>query len=633
MAQSDTSGASTSLRSLLETCSDDRLLTVLSALLRALPSPSSKERCAAALRQALAAELDASGDRLKVDQPEAEGGGNAIAAGLVAAAEATWRRILAPPAVGDNATKSSSAAAQSGSGSQVKRPARAMAMPFVSQVKKMSEDRQEEKSSNLGSSDETKEQEGTGAQETDDQDMEDEGVEADAGSQTSTVFVANLPFLTDTEQVKQFFEEHCGGPTRVQSVKLHVNLTGKPKGTAVIVLSDAAAARSAVALNGEVFGDRELIVRLDGQKGKGKGKSKGKEKGKDKSKNRPTRTGNAATAEADSRSVVVKNLPWNATEVHIGEFFAGSGEVNAVRIAKDSKTARPKGFAVVEFKEKSSLVEALKRSGKEMRGRAVRVEALWAPAGAGTEDADDDPANISDSRAAEIEAEMEANQDEVDGKAVAATKKRMREAVAFIKGDGLSVTEGNTADANASDAQDDQNPSVTEEKVEGTSMHSHAQQLLAQASAAVVKGSGGAVEEGSSQKKQRCNEPTTAAPVEIGNFVGGDEGLCQAAGVAERANGSAEALLASEGAEGLKGRLQALGMKAGGAPLERAKRILRLKGLTKLSDVPRDLLSKPPPQPRKPIAFVAATESDKEKAGGGKLAPGEPEQEEPEAAD
>merc|ERR1719221_1611227 len=78
----------------------------------------------------------------------------------------------------------------------------------------------------------------------------------------------------------------------------------------------------------------------------------------------------------DSRSVIVKNLAFNATEANIGELFAGCGEVSAVRIAKEGGYGRSKGFAVVEFVSKDCLKDVLLRNGKELRGREVRIEKM-----------------------------------------------------------------------------------------------------------------------------------------------------------------------------------------------------------------------------------------------------------------
>merc|ERR1711870_222969 len=87
-----------------------------------------------------------------------------------------------------------------------------------------------------------------------------------------------------------------------------------------------------------------------------------------------------------------------------------------------------------------------------------------------------------------------------------------------------------------------------------------------------------------------------------GGEPGFREALALGSQFAERGS-LAASLLESEGADALKGRLLALGLKASGAPLERANRILQLQGCASLSQVPKNLVAKPA---LKGIAFVRA---------------------------
>ena len=45
-----------------------------------------------------------------------------------------------------------------------------------------------------------------------------------------------------------------------------------------------------------------------------------------------------------------------------------------MRIAKDRKTGRSRGFAVVEFTQPGAVEKAVKRSGRMIRGREVTVK-------------------------------------------------------------------------------------------------------------------------------------------------------------------------------------------------------------------------------------------------------------------
>merc|ERR1712061_960722 len=107
------------------------------------------------------------------------------------------------------------------------------------------------------------------------------------------------------------------------------------------------------------------------------------------------------------------------------------------------------------------------------------------------------------------------------------------------------------------------------------------------------------------QKRRRGENG--AMPVAItGSFDSGEKGFEQAKALAAK--------FAGEGADALKGRLAALGMKAGGSPLERANRIISLQNVTSLTDVPKSLLVKS-------ITFVKATAESEAPDATGSSAP------------
>jgi len=54
--------------------------------------------------------------------------------------------------------------------------------------------------------------------------------------------------------------------------------------------------------------------------------------------------------------------------------FSEVGEVAQVFLPDDRSTGRPRGFAFVEFKEKTAAAEAIQRfDGQELNGRSIRV--------------------------------------------------------------------------------------------------------------------------------------------------------------------------------------------------------------------------------------------------------------------
>eukprot|EP00930_Biecheleria_cincta_P038824 TRINITY_DN26692_c0_g1_i1.p1 TRINITY_DN26692_c0_g1~~TRINITY_DN26692_c0_g1_i1.p1 ORF type:complete len:565 (+),score=141.06 TRINITY_DN26692_c0_g1_i1:36-1730(+) len=490
-------------RNRLHSLSEADLLSQLPMLIRALPS-AARSRCVEAARSALQAELEESDCKL----------GDVDTTTLT-----LWRQALFP--------------SESSAGAKVQKPLgaqQAMARPFTSSVqpsKAASDGKTPEHAALPGSSD--------------------------------SVFVTNLPFTADKEQVSSFFIEHLGDGA-VRDIRLIVNLSGRSKGTAVVVLSDAELVAKAIKLTGELLGDREITVKEDQKAGKGRNKGKAS-KGKDE---KPK-----ASSEADSRSVIVKNLAFNAKEANIGGLFAGCGEIVAVRMAKDSRTGRSRGFAVVEFSETSAVAKALGCTNQELRGRSVRVEAMGKTPD--EEDADMQPDMATSlSNSTPVAEEQEKTED-------SACADQQRQA----------ASETQSEDAGLSNVKQ--------------ALLDHANKLLADKLSSA---------DTEPPKKKRRGLGASDSDALAGDLPKGEEGLRAAAALAEQHLASAagaeaqaaESLLQAESADGLKSRLAALGLKAGGAPKDRALRVLRLKGLQTLAEVPKELFAGKAAQSVKPSA-------------------------------
>jgi RNA recognition motif-containing protein len=57
----------------------------------------------------------------------------------------------------------------------------------------------------------------------------------------------------------------------------------------------------------------------------------------------------------------VGNLPYDANEAEVREFFAQAGTVTFVHLPVDRETGRPRGFAFVEFAERAQAESAISR--------------------------------------------------------------------------------------------------------------------------------------------------------------------------------------------------------------------------------------------------------------------------------
>ena len=82
--------------------------------------------------------------------------------------------------------------------------------------------------------------------------------------------------------------------------------------------------------------------------------------------------------------IYVGNLPFSANESEVRELFSQHGTVESVSLIMDRETGRPRGFGFVEMSRADATRAIQNLNGKEMGGRALRVnEAQERTAGGG----------------------------------------------------------------------------------------------------------------------------------------------------------------------------------------------------------------------------------------------------------
>lgn len=70
----------------------------------------------------------------------------------------------------------------------------------------------------------------------------------------------------------------------------------------------------------------------------------------------------------------VGNLPFNVTEAEVRELFAAVGTASTVHVPTDRETGKPRGFAFVDFDDRTEGEEAIRRLNQSMfKGRALAV--------------------------------------------------------------------------------------------------------------------------------------------------------------------------------------------------------------------------------------------------------------------
>ena len=72
-------------------------------------------------------------------------------------------------------------------------------------------------------------------------------------------------------------------------------------------------------------------------------------------------------------SIYVGNLSWAATQEGVESLFSSFGNGHSVNLISDRETGRARGFGFVEMDESSAINAISALDGKEVDGRALRV--------------------------------------------------------------------------------------------------------------------------------------------------------------------------------------------------------------------------------------------------------------------
>ncbi|WGW00150.1 RNA-binding protein [Vibrio sp. YMD68] len=92
---------------------------------------------------------------------------------------------------------------------------------------------------------------------------------------------------------------------------------------------------------------------------------------------KPSNTGTetSETSSPSTQTLYVGNLPYKANEAHVRELFSKHGEVFAVRLMKDKRTGKRRGFGfvVVASSDVNSTIDALNDQDYMQRTLKVRV--------------------------------------------------------------------------------------------------------------------------------------------------------------------------------------------------------------------------------------------------------------------
>ena len=74
------------------------------------------------------------------------------------------------------------------------------------------------------------------------------------------------------------------------------------------------------------------------------------------------------------RKMYVGNIPYNATEEDLRELFSEYGQIESLKIMKDTFTERSKGFGFIEMVNEEDAKKAIATlNGKDFKGKSLTV--------------------------------------------------------------------------------------------------------------------------------------------------------------------------------------------------------------------------------------------------------------------
>ncbi len=89
------------------------------------------------------------------------------------------------------------------------------------------------------------------------------------------------------------------------------------------------------------------------------------------------------------RRLYVGNLAWTVTDQDLQDVFAEAGKVESAQVIMDRATNRSRGFGFVEMANDEAAEAAIKKlNGRDVKGRAIRVNEAQARSGGGGRDRD-----------------------------------------------------------------------------------------------------------------------------------------------------------------------------------------------------------------------------------------------------
>ncbi|KII69551.1 Embryonic polyadenylate-binding protein 2-B [Thelohanellus kitauei] len=81
----------------------------------------------------------------------------------------------------------------------------------------------------------------------------------------------------------------------------------------------------------------------------------------------------SAEKDADNRSIYIGNVDYSSTVQDLSSHFSSCGNINRITIGSHKATGRPKGYAYIEFADRSSVMSAMALNETLFKGRLLKI--------------------------------------------------------------------------------------------------------------------------------------------------------------------------------------------------------------------------------------------------------------------
>ncbi|KAM7278074.1 hypothetical protein ACFE04_005208 [Oxalis oulophora] len=180
---------------------------------------------------------------------------------------------------------------------------------------------------------------------------EDSFVVEPSSEEEAKLYVGNLPFDVDSEQLAELFNQV--GVVEVAEV-IYNRETDTSRGFGFVTMSSVEEAEKAVeTLHRRDFNGRLLNVNKAAAKG-----------------SRPERS----QSFGPSTKIYVGNLPWSIDEGRLEQVFSEHGKVVEAKVVYDRESGRSRGFGFVTMASETEVNDAIAAlDGQSLDGRSIRV--------------------------------------------------------------------------------------------------------------------------------------------------------------------------------------------------------------------------------------------------------------------